>query len=887
MSGIQRFFGKTPKAANPSASQASTTTDKKRPASRAQDNLTGSLMEFEDSDGEGEHPIPRSVRRQAQAHAQEAKADEKAPRGRRRKAVLASDSDDEDFLITSQPAKATPKKKNPVAPVKRARFEDDRSPQKGPTKNTKQIHLVDDDDEDELVSVTDSEDEFREKKKPKKALPPGQTKLNFEKKTKQSEPVKGNTQSKKTTDAASFFGDAPRQKAPARGQSKNVAAFDTKYDDILLVPNKKDAESKSHMHISPSSQKENFSRKTENFVQMGDEVYEIVDTLVDIPHQNKRRTPVISSPSKPVNLSVTVSRPDLPLAVPWVDKYKPQNPQELIGMNGDKSPWNKLIGWLRDWAQHNLGEAGRTKKPRPPPWMAGQEGSAFKAVLLSGPPGIGKTTCAKMACESLGFQTVEMNASDVRNKKHLEAHVAQLTGSHQLEEYFGATKNPISDVRHVLIMDEVDGMSGNEDRSGISELMDIIKNTMIPIICICNDRAHPKMRTLVNYCFDVRFQRPRVEHVRSRIMMIAVREKLRMSKEDIDEIIELSNHDVRQCIYNLQMRKAIPEMHITQKDVTINAFEAARRLLSKSSTLREKQEMFFVDYGIMPLFVFENYLHLTNNERSKVDHLASIRRAAEFIAMGDMVDKQIRSGGAWKLLNEQSMLSAALPSMAMDGHLKTQILFPAWLGKNSTAGKRLRLTRQIAQHSHLRISGDTCALVTDYIPALRTKITRPLIDHENLGVPEVVATFVEYDLIRDDADAIAELAVWPGRKDPGAAIAAKTKAALTRALTKEHRVLPYALDDVGKGKKRGGASDALEVEIDEEGFVVERGGAEGEEEQEETEESNDKQEAAGGNNAGGSSLAQAARGRAGWRGGPPRGRGSTVRGGRGGRGRGK
>lgn len=58
-------------------------------------------------------------------------------------------------------------------------------------------------------------------------------------------------------------------------------------------------------------------------------------------------------------------------------------------------------------------------------------------------------------------------------------------------------------VHHVLIMDEVDGMSGNEDRAGVScllisyviltcvqiaELIQMIKDTKIPVICICNDR---------------------------------------------------------------------------------------------------------------------------------------------------------------------------------------------------------------------------------------------------------------------------------------------------------------------------------------------------------------------------------------------------------------
>uniref|UniRef100_A0A0M3HLE7 Pilus assembly protein n=1 Tax=Ascaris lumbricoides TaxID=6252 RepID=A0A0M3HLE7_ASCLU len=57
-------------------------------------------------------------------------------------------------------------------------------------------------------------------------------------------------------------------------------------------------------------------------------------------------------------------------------------------------------------------------------------------------------------------------------------------------------------------------MSGNEDRAGLSELIQMIRETRIPIICICNDRQSPKMRSLVNYCFDVRFQRPRVEQIR-------------------------------------------------------------------------------------------------------------------------------------------------------------------------------------------------------------------------------------------------------------------------------------------------------------------------------------------------------------------------------------
>ena len=68
-------------------------------------------------------------------------------------------------------------------------------------------------------------------------------------------------------------------------------------------------------------------------------------------------------------------------------------------------------------------------------------------------------------------------------------------------------------------MDEVDGMSSGilfilnnylhfQDRGGSSVLINLIKKTKVPIICIANDRQHPKMRTLANHCYDIRFQKP-------------------------------------------------------------------------------------------------------------------------------------------------------------------------------------------------------------------------------------------------------------------------------------------------------------------------------------------------------------------------------------------
>lgn len=108
----------------------------------------------------------------------------------------------------------------------------------------------------------------------------------------------------------------------------------------------------------------------------------------------------------------------------------------------------------------------------------------------------------------------------------------------------------------VVIMDEVDGMAGNEDRGGIAELIQIIKTAHVPIICLCNDRQHQKIRSLAGHCFDLRFQKPRVEQVTGAMMSICYREGFKIAAPAVQEIIRSCNQDIRQTIHTLSMMAA-------------------------------------------------------------------------------------------------------------------------------------------------------------------------------------------------------------------------------------------------------------------------------------------------------------------------------------------
>ena len=152
----------------------------------------------------------------------------------------------------------------------------------------------------------------------------------------------------------------------------------------------------------------------------------------------------------------------------WTTKYAPTKMNEICGNKGQVE---KLQRWLHNWPK-NLKLQFKLRGP--------DGNGVFRAVMVHGPPGIGKTTAAHLVAKLEGYDILEYNASDTRSKKLMEETMRGVLDNTSLMGYFAPVREKvdISKKKLVLIMDEVDGMSAG-DRGGVGQLAMLCKKTSV------------------------------------------------------------------------------------------------------------------------------------------------------------------------------------------------------------------------------------------------------------------------------------------------------------------------------------------------------------------------------------------------------------------------
>ncbi|CAJ0965010.1 unnamed protein product [Ranitomeya imitator] len=128
----------------------------------------------------------------------------------------------------------------------------------------------------------------------------------------------------------------------------------------------------------------------------------------------------------------------------WTEKYQPHSSTEVIG---NSAAVRSLHSWLKEWKvraekEEKRSRAQKTGMDKDESWSTGDfhdsedsdEESLCNTLLITGPPGVGKTAAVYACAQELGFKVFEVNASCQRSGRQILAQLKEATQSHQVDQ---------------------------------------------------------------------------------------------------------------------------------------------------------------------------------------------------------------------------------------------------------------------------------------------------------------------------------------------------------------------------------------------------------------------------------------------------------------------
>lgn len=126
----------------------------------------------------------------------------------------------------------------------------------------------------------------------------------------------------------------------------------------------------------------------------------------------------------------------------------------------------------------------------------------------------------------------------------------------------------------------------------------------------------------------------------------------------------------------------------------MNTFDIMYKLFSTSNNskldIESKLELFYQDFTIVPLMVYENYLRISptasnfkikpgqkNNSKNIMmrPHLQALSNAVNSLSISDIMDNAIHKDQEWSLLPVYGIFSSVIPTYEVAKFPKGQILF--------------------------------------------------------------------------------------------------------------------------------------------------------------------------------------------------------------------
>jgi replication factor C large subunit len=294
----------------------------------------------------------------------------------------------------------------------------------------------------------------------------------------------------------------------------------------------------------------------------------------------------------------------------WTEKYRPTTLSEVRG--NDKAR-DAFADWGRSWDDHR------------------------KAVILHGSPGIGKTSAAHALANDMGWETVELNASDKRTGDVIERFAGRAAMNATLAGSSGKTGDSSVDRqrnRQLVILDEADNIHGNYDRGGASAITKLVKKSEQPIVLIANE-FYDMSRGLRNACKDIEFRDVSARSIVPVLRDICRREGVEYDSDALQRIAEENGGDLRGAVNDLQAaaegkdRITVEDVVTGSRDQSMGVFAFLDAVLKEQSAQEALQSSYAVDETP------DDLTKWIEGNVTKVYEGEELARAYEFLANAD------------------------------------------------------------------------------------------------------------------------------------------------------------------------------------------------------------------------------------------------------------
>ncbi|XP_077462157.1 chromosome transmission fidelity protein 18 homolog [Stigmatopora argus] len=506
----------------------------------------------------------------------------------------------------------------------------------------------------------------------------------------------------------------------------------------------------------------------------------------------------------------------------WVDRFSPRHYTELLS---DEFTNRCLLKWLKLWDTVVFGKERVVRPARPEKqtlmqnsFQANQANQnpnrfktkmemteeilqaeldlykrpKFKVALLSGPPGLGKTTLAHVIAKHAGYNVVEINASDDRSAEVFQKRIDAAT---QMKSVLGANEKP-----NCLIIDEIDGAPSaainillttinrkEVDSAAESTKKKKKKETILlrPIICICNDLYVPALRPLRQQAFLLTFPQTQPSRLLQRLAEISLRQGMKAETASLMLLCEKTDNDIRSCINTLQFlfgrghkqltTRIIQSVSVGQKDQNKGLFHLWQEIFQLPRTKRKRIGQSFEEvpgsgagsqrfqhildlasssgeYEKVSQGLYDNYLSM----RVRDPNLQNVCDALDWIGFSDRLNQVIMHGQNFTLMKYLPFLSVAYHFLFAHPHVP-RISYPhshheatthLQASRNALSTMMSDIPASIRTRiSQLNLTLDVLTLLLDIIcPKLRPVNPQLFSRREKEQMSELINTMLAYNL---------------------------------------------------------------------------------------------------------------------------------------------